>query len=831
MTAGMSLSAAIAAETFYFSTSGDDANSGLSPAAPKRTLRAALDHMAGGNLLCFKRGDRWYSRSTEWNLSGKSDFTLDAYGDGPRPIVSNLEYISGGWEQAGPDLWRQAVRAGAASGCFVAGQSRLRMNLVSEVTNSDRYALVREGGQSHLYLYHRGGAPGETELLEEGAGSVLRAANLARVMIRNLDFRGGDWIGLRFTAPSSQVVLAQCDVTRMRDYGIVFEAGSVPSAYHDAPAVLDCHVDKIWSRAENTNQSPPGDGIFFDRAVEGGLIRGCTVVDAGHTGIGLAAMSLASHGVRNCVIELNEVFTANSNYCHAFSMAGYEGKCQFNVVRRNYFHDYNVTSHMLGDHNRIYSNVFRNIDVSPTSTKQGWAMDWAPWKTTWTGGDLVVCHDNVIAHNTIYDCEESPLYVTQFSPAVFGPGNVVRNNLFVKWNELDHNRRAAFGVKVEAVASQVPAIESNGFWNGSSADKVISIRGVAQTAVEFGQGNRQLPPAFVNEGGVDPADYRLSDASPYRSGGLPLGDMGEGFVDFEGRPWHPQSPSLGAFQFADAGAPAGNHARLLNLSARGWTGAGEDGMIVGFVLASGTTRQVLVRAVGPGLSKAPFGLDGTLPDPQFLVLGPDSPVKSAIANDNWPASIAGAFAATGAFPLDPGSADAADVAPLDGGAYTVHVSGATSSGTAGVALLEIYEATADGRSGLINLSLRGRAGTGPQTLIAGFVLGAGSPRRVLLRAVGPTLAAPPFNMAGVLDRPELALHGSAGMLAVNRGWSTSPASPEVRAASREAGAFPLLEASSDSALVATLPPGAYTLVVTGVGAATGLALIEIYELP
>lgn len=86
-------------------------------------------------------------------------------------------------------------------------------------------------------------------------------------------------------------------------------------------------------------------------------------------------------------------------------------------------------------------------------------------------------------------------------------------------------------------------------------------------------------------------------------------------------------------------------------------------------------------------------------------------------------------------------------------------------------------------------------------------------------------------MAGVLERPELTLHGSAGVLAVNRGWSASPARSEVEAAAREAGAFPLMAGSSDSARVATLPAGAYTLLATGVGATTGLALVEIYALP
>lgn len=820
--------------TYHFSTSGDDANSGLSPAEPKRTLEAALPLMTGGNTLLLRRGDRWYSRNYEWNLSGRSDCTVDAYGEGPKPIVSNLELFVDGWEDAGAGRWRHASLSTDVAACFVAGESKLRVASAALVTDGARYAFVADGGTFFVYVHTGGAAPTLVELLARGAGSVVRASGIARATLRHLDFRGGDWIALRFTAPSAHLTIEDCDITRMRSYGIRFEESADPAALHLAPRVLSCYVDKVHSVAENTSSSPPGDGIGLERAVEGALIRGCTVVDAGHTGIGLGAMTRTHHGVRNCVIELNEVYARNSNYCHAFATGGYEGKCVDNVVRRNYFHSYNVTCHVLGNGTKVYSNVFRNIDVSPTSTKQGWAMDWAPWRTTWEGGDLVACRDNLIAHNTIYDCEESPITITQFSPAVFGPGNVIQNNLIVRWNDLDHLRRPAFAVRAENAAANLPSIRHNGFWKTSAADKVLYLRGATYSANEYGQGNRQQPPAFVNEGGRSPADYRLSDLSAHRTGGLPLTGLGPGFLDYDGHPWDPASPSLGAFQWRPASpAPASPVARLRNVAARATTGPGDRVLVQGFVIAPGGPRTLLLRAAGPALAAAPFNLDGLLADPVLTVYGPASTTCVAARNDNW-SMAAGAFSNAGAFPFPAGSRDAAMLVRLAPGAYTAQVAAADDGPAEGLTLLEVYDAEdpAAGNAGrLSNLSVRAHVGSGSGVLIPGVVVGGGSPRRLLIRAVGPTLAAAPFNLTGTLAAPEVTVFHGTVAFASNAGWFTSPDAGEVRAVGGSVGAFPLQDGARDSALLVTVPEGAYTIQVAGVGGATGLALVEVYEVP
>ena len=110
-------------------------------------------------------------------------------------------------------------------------------------------------------------------------------------------------------------------------------------------------------------------------------------------------------------------------------------------------------------------------------------------------------------------------------------------------------------------------------------------------------------------------------------------------------------------------------------------------------------------------------------------------------------------------------------------------------------------------------------------MITGFVVQEGAPKRVLLRAVGARLAQAPFSLTGVLTNPQLQLFNSNGVLVLaNDNWSTDDASTMSAV-----GAFPLVNGSLDSALVATLSPGVYTAQVSGVNNASGVAILEIYD--
>ncbi len=276
------------------------------------------------------------------------------------------------------------------------------------------------------------------------------------------------------------------------------------------------------------------------------------------------------------------------------------------------------------------------------------------------------------------------------------------------------------------------------------------------------------------------------------------------------------------------GVVTGGTGRLSNLSVRSLAGQAAETLIVGFVAGGAGSKRVLVRGVGPTLGQAPFNVAGVLADP-VLQLYNDGVLLTQ--NDDWgagaQASLIGTTAAqVGAFPLASTSKDAALVADLEAKGYTAHVTG--NAGGVGVALVEAYDAGGTGTARLRNVSARSRVGTGGDILIAGFVLVEGR-QTLLIRGPGPTLGAAPFNVPGALADPQLTLFRGSTVLAGNDDWSKASNASQIAAIAAQVGAFALQPGGQDPALLVTLPPGAYTAQISGVGATTGVALIEVYE--
>ncbi|HND60968.1 MAG TPA: immunoglobulin domain-containing protein [Opitutaceae bacterium] len=269
--------------------------------------------------------------------------------------------------------------------------------------------------------------------------------------------------------------------------------------------------------------------------------------------------------------------------------------------------------------------------------------------------------------------------------------------------------------------------------------------------------------------------------------------------------------------------------RLVNISTRGLVGDGDKAMIAGFVISGSQSKSVLVRASGPTLTG--YGLSGAMDDPVLKIYRGQDVILS---NDNWSTSadaslIASTAARVGGFAQQSGSKDAALITSLTPGVYSAQVTRADGSAT-GVALVEVYDASvAPGAEvqKVINISTRGEVGTGEKIMIAGFVVSGNAPKRVLIRAVGPTLGG--YGVTGTLADPLLKLYQGETVIASNDDWGTIGSAASDAAAL--VGAFPLNSGSKDAALLLTLAPGVYSAQVSGVGGTTGVALIEVYEVP
>jgi len=252
----------------------------------------------------------------------------------------------------------------------------------------------------------------------------------------------------------------------------------------------------------------------------------------------------------------------------------------------------------------------------------------------------------------------------------------------------------------------------------------------------------------------------------------------------------------------------------VNISTRMVVETGDNVLIGGFIVYGIGQKTVAVRAIGPSLP-----VPGTLSDPVLELH--DASGALIATNDNWRSSQQTAIIAAGLAPTD--DRESALIATVNTGNYTAIVRGANN--VTGVALVEVYDLdTGTPTARLANISTRGHILTDANVMIGGFIIRGDEPKKVIIRARGPSLNVNGAPLFGRLMDPTLELHdGSGAFMAANDNWRSSQEA-EIDAST--------LAPTDDSepAIVATLPPGNYTAITRGNGNTIGIALVEMYDL-
>jgi hypothetical protein len=275
-----------------------------------------------------------------------------------------------------------------------------------------------------------------------------------------------------------------------------------------------------------------------------------------------------------------------------------------------------------------------------------------------------------------------------------------------------------------------------------------------------------------------------------------------------------------------------SNSTLGNISSRALVQTGDDVMIGGFIVQGPESKRVIIRAIGPELTQ--YGVPNALVNPTLELH--DSSGALIASNDNWQHTIIGGIItanqvrdiqASGYAPGD--GRESAIIADLPPGNYTAILRGVNNS--TGVALVEVYDLSPEPSSILGNISTRAFVQTDDDVMIGGFIVQGTQPKKVIVRAIGPSLAQ--YGVPNVLANPTLELHDRTGaLIAFNNNWATTIiggiiTTNQVRDI-QASGYAP--SDGLESAIIAELPPGNYTEIVRGVNNTTGVALVEVYNL-
>lgn len=603
----------LSAATYYFSASGSDNNNGLSAGAPKRSISAAMSLMGNGNVILFKRGDKWYIPDEpiyvrSFDLSGKSNFTIDAYHTGDKPVIAHMGLLDGTWTHTGNNIWMTTdTRFFHAHRVFVNGVSRI--NLLHKVGNTNTLSNLDSTDEFYyssnsLYLKTTSSTipPANVEIIPGWHAPdttswanfvVMRMKNTTNAIIKNIEFRGGSSARVIYIeAPCSNITFDNCIIGRATRDGLFATSVSPYTSIIEDISVINCVVDKGWTLAENNIKETitsggqtlklvlQGDGISFNNGIEGGLIKENQVTNWGHEGITLAAFwSQSVYGVKHVKIEANEVWAGNSGYMHAFGLVGLENKVQYNIVKRNFFRDFSSGCNVSGSINFIFSNIFARITPSPIlhHSQAPWAINLATWSVD--AGEIE-SRNNWICNNTFYRTDAYSIWMSMGTSDVTGTsGNKIMNNIMMRFGQdtsyprdPEHpNAPRKVGLKIShGLQNGVTYIRNNNFWPncdpgdcdtsltrrvaeyGLHTYTASSLNGCAECLNGSSSGNVQLNPRFDNFFGLTPYSSStlrwngyIYKANITNNWGLPAAE----FVDYNNLPWPEDSISVGAVQY------------------------------------------------------------------------------------------------------------------------------------------------------------------------------------------------------------------------------------------------------------------------------------------
>lgn len=535
-----------------------------------------------GNRLFLQRGGTWYG---QLNLEGKqgtgttatTQIEIGAYGTGNEPVISTLVAIPNtGWTPLSGGRWSRYMAYPSIRRLYVNGASKYRVNSMyanlneNDVNETTEWYSKPSGNGVLVYVYNGSATvqPSGVEIHVSTSVETLRMKNTRYVKITGLEFRGGsEHTVVDIEAPCHQIAFGGNRVVQSNKHGI-----RVGNWAFDNPStnvvtnvfVYSNLVDKVWTTLENqTTSALNGDGIFYINAVDGGSIANNTVTNFGHVGVTLTAYRSGYRGVKNILVQDNNVSGGYSGYCHGIDVTGFDQLVTNNVIRWNFIHNYTSTCHLMGNNNLFYSNIFAHVRETQMGNQhtqdQGWGADMVTFTNDEYGpAQWIVAHDNVIAHNVFYDTDTYSLKISR-PPGTPAISNIrIYNNLFVNYG-MD-NIGENLGLHVSGNLSESVITQHNGFWSTGSGVTPTSpvswfknnfYTAAGLNGLPSGEcvQNKQVDPVFGNPGQNMFHLQSVASNASLRTGGLDVRQYVPNLTDYFGDPFTFPNPSIGAIQW------------------------------------------------------------------------------------------------------------------------------------------------------------------------------------------------------------------------------------------------------------------------------------------
>ena len=347
-------------KTYYVDFSlGNDANSGLSPAKPWKTVdKVSRYNLSPGDSVLFKRGEIWREKFYIY-VSGYLNRSIyfGAYGEGEKPLITAIDEIpdwknSGKWTNQGNNIWRMDYNWNPKR-LLVDGEEILRTNLVSNIDGAESKWCY---GDNALYLYSAGNP---TEVFQSMQGNKLyfnvRIRKQKYLILENLDLEGGSGNTIAIYG-CSYVTLKNCAIGRYGCMGIRVNTYQGQSSHH---IVIE---NNLIDSGFHFTYGPPAergveDGVLLASGAHDCIIQSNQVLDWGHCGIYLYALYEGDPGVYNNIVCNNFISGKNISYMHGIGTDGREGLCQNNEFYGNLIKDTTVRNQINGNNNRVHHNV------------------------------------------------------------------------------------------------------------------------------------------------------------------------------------------------------------------------------------------------------------------------------------------------------------------------------------------------------------------------------------------------------------------------------------------------------------------------------------------